>query len=365
MPSPDRDAVLDALRSVIDPDIRRDIVSLGFVKDLVIDAGRVAFTIELTTPACPVKDQMRDQAIGAVRALGVDTVDVQLTAKVRSVSAPERGGPPLPGVKNVIAVGAGKGGVGKTTVAVNLALSLARCGSKVGILDGDIYGPNVPMMLGISTQLTTNAQRQIVPAEKYGLQVISIGFLTSDDAPIIWRGPMLHGAIQQFFKEVAWQDLDYLIIDMPPGTGDVALSLSQTVPVVGAIVVTTPQQVSLSDSRRAVRMYQKLSIPTLGVVENMSYYACPNCHHESDIFGHGGGEGLATEMGVPFLGRLPIYQPIREGSDMGVPLVVAEPASSAARAFLTVAERTAAQVSIAAQKAIDANKGKIPLIPVR
>ena len=365
MPSLDRDAVLTALRSVIDPDIRRDIVSLGFVKDLVVAAGRVAFTIELTTPACPVKDQMRDQAIGAVRALGVDTVDVQLTAKVRSVSAPERGGPPLPGVKNVIAVGAGKGGVGKTTVAVNLALSLARCGSKVGILDGDIYGPNVPMMLGISTQLTTNAQRQIVPAEKYGLQVISIGFLTSDDAPIIWRGPMLHGAIQQFFKEVAWQDLDYLIIDMPPGTGDVALSLSQTVPVVGAIVVTTPQQVSLSDSRRAVRMYQKLSIPTLGVVENMSYYACPNCHHESDIFGHGGGEGLATEMGVPFLGRLPIYQPIREGSDMGVPLVVAEPASSAARAFLTVAERTAAQVSIAAQKAIDANKGKIPLIPVR
>ncbi|HTM02039.1 MAG TPA: Mrp/NBP35 family ATP-binding protein [Vicinamibacterales bacterium] len=365
MPSPDRDAVLTALRSVIDPDIRRDIVSLGFVKDLVIDAGRVAFTIELTTPACPVKDQMRDQAIGAVRALGVDTVDVQLTAKVRSASAPERGGPPLPGVKNVIAVGAGKGGVGKTTVAVNLALALARCGSKVGILDGDIYGPNVPMMLGISTQLTTNAQRQIVPAEKYGLQVISIGFLTSDDAPIIWRGPMLHGAIQQFFKEVAWQDLDYLIIDMPPGTGDVALSLSQTVPVVGAIVVTTPQQVSLADSRRAVRMYQKLSIPTLGVVENMSYYACPNCHHESDIFGHGGGEGLATEMGVPFLGRLPIYQPIREGSDTGVPLVVAEPASTAARAFLTVAERSAAQVSIAAQKAIDANKGKIPLIPVR
>jgi len=361
----DRDAVLNALRTVNDPDLHRDIVSLGFVKDLSIGDRRVAFTIELTTPACPVKDQMRDQAIGAVRALGVDTVDVQMTARVRSASAPETGRPPLPGVKNVIAVGAGKGGVGKTTVAVNLALSLARCGSRVGILDGDIYGPNVPIMLGLTTQLTTNAQRQIVPAEKYGLQVISIGFLTNDDAPIIWRGPMLHGAIQQFFKEVAWTDLDYLIIDMPPGTGDVALSLSQTVPVVGSIVVTTPQQVSLADSRRAVRMYQKLSIPTLGVVENMSYYSCPNCHHESDIFGHGGGEGLATDMGLPFLGRLPIYQPIREGSDMGVPLVVAEPASAAARAFLTVAERAAAQVSIAAQKAIDANKGKIPLIPVR
>jgi ATP-binding protein involved in chromosome partitioning len=365
MPTLDRDAVLNALRVVTDPDLRRDIVSLGFIKDLKTDGGRVSFTIELTTPACPVKDQMRDQAIAAVRALGVADVDVQLSAKVRSASAPETGRPPLPGVKNVIAVGAGKGGVGKTTVAVNLALSLARCGSKVGILDGDIYGPNVPIMLGINTQLTTNEQRQIVPAEKYGLQVISIGFLTNDDAPIIWRGPMLHGAIQQFFKEVAWKDLDYLIIDMPPGTGDVALSLSQTVPVVGSVVVTTPQQVSLADSRRAVRMYQKLSIPTLGVVENMSYYACPNCHHESDIFGHGGGEGLAAEMGLPFLGRLPIYQPIREGSDMGVPLVVSEPASVAAKAFLTVAERMAAQVSIAAQKAIDANKGKIPLIPVR
>jgi ATP-binding protein involved in chromosome partitioning len=365
MPTPDREAVLTALRAVIDPDLRRDIVSLGFVKDLQTADGRVSFTIELTTPACPVKDQMRDQAIASVRALGVGDVDVQLTAKVRSASAPETGRPPLPGVKNVIAVGAGKGGVGKTTVAVNLALALARCGSKVGILDGDIYGPNVPIMLGITTQLTTNDQRQIVPAEKYGLQVISIGFLTNDDAPIIWRGPMLHGAIQQFFKEVAWKDLDYLIIDMPPGTGDVALSLSQTVPVVGSIVVTTPQQVALADSRRAVRMYQKLNIPTLGVVENMSYYSCPNCHHESDIFGHGGGEGLAADMGVPFLGRLPIYQPIREGSDIGVPLVVAEPASSAAKAFLTVAERAAAQVSIAAQKAIDANKGKIPLIPVR
>jgi ATP-binding protein involved in chromosome partitioning len=325
----------------------------------------VAFTIELTTPACPVKDQMRDQATAAVRALpGVSQVDVQMTANVRSASMPETGRTPLPGVKNVIAVGAGKGGVGKTTVAVNLALALAKCGGRVGILDGDIYGPNVPIMLGLNTQLTTDGQR-IVPAERYGIQVISIGFLTSDDAPVIWRGPMLHGAIQQFFREVAWKDLDYLIVDMPPGTGDVALSLSQTVPVVGAIVVTTPQQVSLADSRRAIRMYQKLNIPTLGLVENMSYFACTNCHHESDIFGHGGGEKLAEAMDVPFLGRLPIYQPIREGSDSGVPLIIAEPASTAGRAFMTVAERTAAQVSIAAHKTAMANKGKIPLIPVR
>ena len=362
---PDRDAVLNALRIVVDPDIRRDIVTLGFVKDLSIADGRVGFTIELTTPACPVKEQLREQASAAVRALpGVSRVDVQLTAKVRSASAPETGRPPLPGVKNVIAVGAGKGGVGKTTVAVNLALALAKCGSRVGLLDGDIYGPNVPIMLGLNTQLTTDG-KQIVPAEKYGVQVVSIGFLTQDDAPIIWRGPMLHGAIQQFFREVAWRDLDYLIVDMPPGTGDVALSLSQTVPVVGAVVVTTPQQVSLSDSRRAIRMYQKLNIPPIGIVENMSYYQCTNCHHEADIFGHGGGEKLASELNVPFLGRLPIYQPIREGSDTGIPLVVAEPASAAAKAFLTLAERAAAQVSITAHKIAEANRGKIPLIPIR
>jgi ATP-binding protein involved in chromosome partitioning len=287
-----------------------------------------------------------------------------MTAKVRAGAGPQAGKAPVTGVKNIIAVGAGKGGVGKTTVAVNLAISLAKCGSRVGILDGDIYGPNVPIMLGIKTQLTTNG-KQIVPAEKYGVQVVSIGFMTDDDAPVIWRGPMLHQAIGQFFKDVAWNDLDYLIVDMPPGTGDVALSLSQTVPVVGAIVVTTPQQVSLADSRRAIRMYQKLTIPTIGVVENMSYYACPNCHHESDIFGHGGGETLAGDLDVPFLGRLPIYQPIREGSDRGVPLVESEPASPAARAFLTVAERTAAQVSVSAHRAAEANKGKIPLIQVR
>src|ERR687892_724170 len=347
----DRDAVLNALRVVIDPDLRKDIVALGFVKDLGIDGGRVAFTIELTTPACPVKDQMRDQAAAAVRGLpGVSEVDVRMTANVRSVSMPETGRTPLPGVKNVIAVGAGKGGVGKTTVAVNLAIALAKCGGRVGILDGDIYGPNVPIMLGLNQQLTTDGQR-IVPAEKYGIQVISIGFLTSDDAPVIWRGPMLHGAIQQFFREVAWQGIHYLLGGMPPRPGGGAFRPSQTVPVVGSIVVTTPQKVSLADSRRAIRMYQKLNIPTLGVVENMSYYACTNCHHEADIFGHGGGERLAEAMDVSFLGRLPIYQPIREGSDSGVPLVIAEPASPAGRAFMAVAERTAAQVSIAAHKA--------------
>src|SRR5438552_14470602 len=286
-------AVLDALKVVQDPDLHKDIVSLGFIKDLKIDRVQVAFTIELTTPACPVKDQMRDQARAAVTKVpGVTSVDVTMSAMVREAVGAEGGRQPIVGIKNVIAVGAGKGGVGKTTVAVNLALALAKCGSKVGLIDADIYGPNVPIMLGMKTQLTTDGQK-IVPAEKYGLQVISMGFLTADDAPIIWRGPMLHGALQQFFREVRWVALDYLVIDLPPGTGDVTLTLSQTVPVAGAIVVTTPQQVSLADSRRAVAMYKKLNIPPIGIIENMSHFACTNCGHEADIFGHGGGARLA------------------------------------------------------------------------
>ncbi len=353
-------SVLEALKVVRDPDLNRDIVSLGFIKNLHVEGGRVSFTIELTTPACPVKDQMRDQARAAVLQVpGVVEVDVQMSARVREAVGSDGARQSLPGVRNVIAVGAGKGGVGKTTVAVNLAIALAKCGSRVGIVDGDIYGPNVPIMLGMRTQLVTDGQK-IVPAEKYGLQVISMGFLTQDDAPIIWRGPMLHGALQQFFREVRWVDLDYLVIDLPPGTGDVVLSLSQTVPVAGAIVVTTPQQVSLADSRRAVAMYRKLNIPTLGIVENMSYFVCPNCSHEADIFGHGGGEQMAADLKVPFVGRIPIYQPIREGSDAGVPLMISEPESPAARAFMTVAERTAAQVSIASY-----NRPTIPLTVVR
>src|SRR5438552_3952637 len=344
-------SVLEALKVVQDPDLHRDIVSLGFIKDLTVDAGRVAFTIELTTPACPVKDQMRDQARAAVLAVpGVSAVDVQMSARVREAMAGGEGGrAALPGVKNIIAVGAGKGGVGKTTVAVNLAIALAKAGGRVGMIDGDIYGPNVPIMLGIKTQLTTDGQK-ILPAEKFGLQVISMGFMTADDAPIIWRGPMLHGALQQFFREVKWSDLDYLVIDMPPGTGDVALTLGQTVPVAGSIVVTTPQQVSLADSRRAAAMYKKLNIPTLGIVEHMSYFVCPECRHESDIFGKRGGERMAEELGVPFLGGIPIYQPIREGSDAGVPLLISEPDAPAAKAIIEVANRAAAQISIAAYK---------------
>jgi ATP-binding protein involved in chromosome partitioning len=352
--------VLDALRAVRDPDLHKDIVALKFVKDLKIDGGHVSFTIELTTPACPVKDQMRDQARSVVAQVpGVGSVDVQMSAQVRSAVGSDLNKLPVPGVRNVIAVGAGKGGVGKTTVAVNLALALTQTGARVAMIDGDIYGPNVPIMLGIQTQLTTDGKK-IVPAEQYGLQLVSMAFLTQDDSAVIWRGPMLHGVVQQFFREVAWRDVDYLIVDLPPGTGDVALSLSQSVPVAGAVVVTTPQTVSLADTRRAIRMYQKLNVPPLGLIENMSHFICPTCRTESDIFGKGGGESLATDMSVPFLGRIPIYEPIRLGGDTGIPIVIGEPRSPAAQAFRHAAEQLAAQISIASYK-----KTAIPLMPVR
>lgn len=352
-------AVLDALRAVQDPDLHKDIVTLGFVKEVRLDQGRVGVTIELTTPACPVKDLMRDQARAAVAAVaGVTAVEIELTAAVRAVNRPEAGRAPVEGVKNIIAVGAGKGGVGKTTVAVNMAVALAASGSRVALLDGDMYGPNVPVMLGLRTQLQTDGQK-IVPAERYGLQVVSLGFLTEDDAPVIWRGPMLHGAIQQFFRDVRWREVDYLIVDMPPGTGDVALSLSQTVPVAGAVLVTTPQTVSLADTRRAVQMYRKLNIPALGLIENMSHFVCPDCGHESDIFGKGGGERLAAELSVPFLGRIPLYEPVRTGGDAGVPIVTAEPDAAPSRALRDAAERVAQQVSIASF-----SRRAIPLVPV-
>lgn len=260
----------------------------------------------------------------------------------------------IPGVKHIIAVGAGKGGVGKTTVSVNLAIALTKSGNRVGIIDADVYGPNVPMMLGISSQLESDGKK-IVPAEKYGIRVVSMGFLADEKAPLIWRGPMLHGVVRQFLQDVRWGELDYLVVDMPPGTGDVALSLSQTVPVSGAVVVTTPQKVSLADSRRAVAMYEKLNIPTLGIIENMSYYVCPGCEQEADLFGKGGGVQIAEELNVPFLGQIPLCTPIRVGGDTGKPIVSVEPDSPGGQAFSQAAERTVEQLSIASKK---------PLAPV-
>ncbi len=349
-------SVLEALRIVQDPDLHRDIVTLGFVKNVRIDGSRVSFIVELTTPACPVKDLLRDQARAAVAALpGVSQVDIEMTSQVRAVGRPEAGRAAVDGVKNVIAVGAGKGGVGKTTVAVNLAVALSKAGSRVALLDGDMYGPNIPIMLGFEKgrRLEQDGDK-ILPAEAFGIQAVSMGFLTQDDAPVIWRGPMLHGAIQQFFRDVKWTDVDYLIVDMPPGTGDVALSLSQTVPVAGAVVVTTPQTVSVADTRRAVKMYQKLNIPVIGLIENMSHFECSGCGKEADIFGKGGGEALATELGIPFLGRIPLSEPVRIGGDAGTPVVVSLPDSPAALALTSAAARVAQQVSIAsyARKAI-------------
>ena len=359
------EVVLDALKRIADPDLHADIVALKFVKDVTVSGDRVSLAIESANPSPAKRAMLAEQATAAVKQLpGVQQVEVASRFVVKSVSAPEHGKPPLPGVKNVVAVGAGKGGVGKTTVSVNLAVALSKSGARVGVLDGDIYGPNVPIMFGLQAQLESDGRR-IRPAEKYGIQIVSMGFLTQEEAPVIWRGPMLHSAIQQFFRDVGWKDIDYLVVDMPPGTGDVALSLSQTVPAAGAIVVTTPQQVSLADSRRAVRMYQKLNIPTLGLVENMSFYECTNCHHEAQIFGHGGGEQIAGQLNVPFLGRLPLYEPIRVGGDRGIPLVIAEPDSVGTKAFMDVAEAVMSQLAISAHKNAIANKGKIPLIQVK
>ena len=357
-------AVLDALRMVRDPDFNRDIVDLQYVKSVRIDEGRVAFTIELLTPASSAREAIRSLARDLVaRIPGVEAVDVTMTAAVRPAISPEINKPPVPGVKNVIAVGAGKGGVGKTTVAVNLAIALSQAGARVAMIDGDVYGPNVPIMLGISTQLQTDGQR-IIPAEQYGIQLVSMAFLTSDDSPVIWRGPMLHSVVQQFFREVKWDNVDYLIVDMPPGTGDIALSLSQSIHVSGSVVVTTPQTVSVADTRRAVRMYEKLSIPPLGLVENMSHFVCPSCAHETDLFGKGGGEALATELSVPFLGRIPIYEPIRRGGDTGVPITIGEPQSTAAQAFRGAAERLATQIAVSTYNA-GKIKRAIPLTQVR
>ena len=355
-------AILDALKTVQDPDFGKDIVTLKQIKDLKIDGGRVAFTVEQVIFNSPWRRQVGEQAgAAAKRVPGVSTVDVTMTAKVRAAAIADISKQPVAGVKNIIAVGAGKGGVGKTTVSVNLAIALSQAGARVAMIDGDIYGPNVPMMLGVKSQLTTDGQR-MVPAEQYGIQVVSIGFMTSDDTPVIWRGPMLHGVVQQFVREVAWDNVDYLVVDLPPGTGDIALSLSQSVPVAGAVLVTTPQGVSLADTRRAVRMYEKLQINAMGLIENMSHFICPTCRTESDIFGKGGGEKLAAEMHVPYLGAIPIYEPIRIGGDTGIPICVGEPKSPAAEAFRAAAHQVAVQLAAMSFKQ---GPRAIPLTQVR
>jgi ATP-binding protein involved in chromosome partitioning len=344
-----QDQVLDVLRKVQDPDLHKDIVTLGFVKEVKIEGGEVDFTIELTTPACPVKDQLKSQAETLVAGLpGVSAARAKMTADTRA-----RGGmgrQEVAGIRNIVAVGAGKGGVGKSTTSVNLALALARRGARVGIMDADVYGPNLPQMLGIDAQPEVTEDKKMRPPEAHGVKAISIGMLVPPDQAVIWRGPMLHGAVQQFMRDVAWGELDYLIVDLPPGTGDVTLSLSQSVPVAGAVVVTTPQGVSVSDVRKAVGMFRQLNIPVLGVVENMSYFVCGHCNERTDIFGTGGGRRMAEDMGLNFLGEIPIDTRVREGGDEGTPIVVAAPDAPAAKAFDEIAGRIAQRVAIQAMR---------------
>jgi len=342
--------VLDALRQIKDPDLHKDIVTLGFIKDLKIDGGNVSFRIVLTTPACPVKAEMESAAREFVGSRsGVTSVNVTMDAEV-----PKGRGlgesVVIEGVKNIVAVSSGKGGVGKSTVAVNLAVSLALDGARVGLMDADVYGPNVPIMLGVSDARPEVEGNRLVPIEAYGVKLMSMAFLQPGDKPMIVRGPILHGLVKQFLSDVKWGELDYLIVDMPPGTGDVQLSLAQLVPVQGAVLVTTPQDVAIADVRRALRMFETVAIPVLGIVENMSYFIAPDTGNRYNIFGEGGGQRLADSYHVPFLGAVPLGIEVREGGDKGVPVVVSQPDSPQARAFKHVAEEVARQISIEAMK---------------
>ncbi len=345
--TPNQEAVLAALSKVNDPDLRKDLVTLNMIRDLSIDGDAVRFTIMLTTPACPMKDQMKSEAYAAVSAVeGVKSIEIKMDANVPN-DGRNRGLLNVP-VRNAIAIASGKGGVGKSTVAVNLAVALAQSGARVGLLDADIYGPNIPTMMGV-TKLPPATPEKITPAESHGVQIMSIGFMVKPNQPLIWRGPMLHSAIRQFLTDVAWDELDYLIIDLPPGTGDAQLSLAQSLPLSGGVIVTLPQQVSLDDALRGLEMFRQLNVPILGVVENMSYLELPD-GTRMDVFGTGGGERLARETGVPFIGSIPLDPSVREGGDAGYPVILSQPDSPVAQALKTISEDIAAKVSIAAMQ---------------
>jgi len=317
--------VLDALRPIVDPDFRKNIVDLGFVKNVSIEGGRIAFDIELTTPACPVKAEFEKAARERVLQLeGVDEVAVNMTAQTRA-SAPPSENELLPGVKHTIAVASGKGGVGKSTVATNLALALRQMGGTVGLLDADVYGPSLPLLTGVSGRPEATEKR-ILPHEKFGLKLMSMGFFITDGSPVIWRGPMVHGLVTQFLRDVEWGELDYLVIDLPPGTGDAALTLTQTAPLSGAVIVTTSNDLSLIDARKGLAMFEKVNVPVLGIVENMSYFTPPELPDKKYyIFGEGGGRRTADELGVDFLGELPIDPRVVQGGDVGRPILDLDP----------------------------------------
>jgi ATP-binding protein involved in chromosome partitioning len=349
----DKDAVLAVLRPVQDPELRKSLVELNMIRNVAIDEGQVSFTLVLTTPACPLREFIMEDCEKAVRTLpGVASVAIEVTAETpQQKPLPDRQG--ISGVKNILAVSSGKGGVGKSTVAVNLAVALAQAGAKVGLLDADIYGPNAPLMMGLS-QANVLVQdgsqgQELEPAFNHGVKMVSMGFLIDSDQPVIWRGPMLNGIIRQFLYQVQWGDLDYLVVDMPPGTGDAQLTLAQAVPMAGVVIVTTPQSVALADARRGLKMFEQLAVPVLGMVENMSYFIPPDMPDKQyDLFGSGGGETMAQELGVPLLGCVPLEMPVREGGDRGIPIVVGHPESASAKALVAISQQVAARISVAA-----------------
>lgn len=340
-----KEFVLNALRNVKDPDLGRDLVSLNMVKSVEVDgAGNVKVAVELTTPACPLKKKIEDDCRAAIATVpGVKDIAVSMTSNVTAL-APPKGKSQIPGVKNIVAVGSGKGGVGKSTTSTNLAVALRELGARVALLDADIYGPNIPGMMGVSGRPKVISKR-IIPIESQGVKLMSMGFLVSEDQPVVWRGPMMHGVMKQLLFEVAWDDVDYLVIDTPPGTGDVQLSLSQMVQVSGAVIVTTPQNVALQDVRKGLTMFRKIDIPVIGVVENMSYYLCPSCGHRDEIFDNGGGERVAAELGLNFFGSVPLNSEIRRAMDTGRPVAGAKDSDFYA-IYRGIAEKVAQQIAI-------------------
>ena len=355
------EAVKAALSTVIDPNTNKDLVSSKCVKNIQLDGSDVAFDIELGYPAKSQFDGLRKAAIASLRSMpGMGNVSVNVTSKIVAHTA-QRGVKLMANVKNIIAVASGKGGVGKSTTAVNLALALAAEGAQVGILDADIYGPSQPMMMGISGRPETLDGKSMEPMENHGLQVSSIGFVIDNDQPMVWRGPIVTQALQQLLDQTNWRDLDYLIIDMPPGTGDIQLTLAQKVPVTGAVIVTTPQDIALLDARKGLKMFEKVGIPILGIVENMSTHICSNCGHAEAIFGQGGGEKMCADYGVDFLGALPLTMSIREQADSGTPTVVADPTGPVAEIYRSIARKVAIKV---AEKAKDMSS-KFPSIVIK
>jgi ATP-binding protein involved in chromosome partitioning len=350
--------VLNALRTVMDPDLHGDIVSLNMVRDVLIgSSGVVSFRVVLTTPACPMKAKIENDCREAMKSIpGITQVNIKMDAEVRGKSGPSASHA-IENVTHIIAVSSGKGGVGKSTVAANLAMALKQEGARVGLMDADVYGPNIPTMMGVTDnpKIVDDPKKgeMFLPPISHGIKVMSMGFLVKQDQPVIWRGPMLHSVVQQFCHKVEWGNLDYLVVDMPPGTGDVQLSLAQLVPVTGAILVTTPQEVSTQDVRKAYAMFEQVRIPVMGIVENMSYFVCDNCDKKHEIFGTDGGRYLAGKFGTELLGQLPLVQKVREAGDQGTPIVMKDKAAPVAQAFTELARKVAQQVSIISHRKVD------------